>query len=85
MSKIGIIVAALLSAAAMAVSYSAWEALADVEIGTAGYVAMILGAIATVAVGVGLMTMIFWSNRKGFDERAGARPELENRKLPYDQ
>jgi len=76
-SKLGLFVAALLSAAVMAVAYSAWRSLADVTMSTSGYVAMVLGALATLAVGVGLMGLVFWSNRKGFDERAGARPEFE--------
>lgn len=79
MSKLGLFVAALLSAAVMAVAYSAWRSLADVALGTSGYVAMVLGALATLAVGAGLMGLVFWSNRKGFDERAGARPEFERR------
>jgi hypothetical protein len=79
MSKLGIVVAALLSTAAMAVAYSAWRSLADVEMSVAGYIAMILGGLATLAVGVGLMGLLFWSNRHGFDERAGARPEFQPR------
>lgn len=82
MSKLGILVAALLSAASMAVAYSAWKALADVQMSEAGYIAMILGAIAAFALGAALMALLFWSSRKGFDERAGARPELEDRKTP---
>ena len=61
MSKLGIAVAALLAAAAMAVAYTAWQSLADVEMSTAGYVAMILGGVATILVGVGLMALLFWS------------------------
>lgn len=76
MSKLGILVAAVLSASTMAVAYSAWKALADVQMTTSGYIAMILGGLGTVVVGVGLMTLLFWSNRKGFDDRAGARPEF---------
>jgi len=75
-SKLGLLVAAVLAAAAMAVAYSAWQSLADVQMSTSGYVAMILGGVATFALGVGLMALVFWSNRKGFDERAGARPEF---------
>jgi hypothetical protein len=82
MSKLGIVVAALLSASAMAVGYSAWRALADVEMSVSGYVAMVLGAVVSLAVGGGLMALLFWSNRKGFDDRAGARPQLEKRENP---
>ena len=80
MSKLGLIVAALLSASAIAVAYSAWKALADVQMDASGYIAMILGGLAAFAVGAGLMGLVFWSNRKGFDERAGAQPQLDNRK-----
>jgi hypothetical protein len=85
MSKLGIVVAALLSTAAMAVAYSAWRSLADVEMSVSGYVAMILGGLATLAVGVGLMGLLFWSNRHGFDERAGARPEFQPRDTPHNK
>ena len=82
MSKLGILVAAVLAASAMAVGYSAWKSLADVEMSVSGYVAMVLGALVSVAVGGGLMALLFWSNRKGFDDRAGARPNYEEHKLP---
>ena len=82
MNKLGIVVDTLLSASAMAVGYSAWRALADVEMSMSGYVAMVLGALVSLAVGGGLMALLFWSNRKGFDDRAGARPQFEKRKNP---
>lgn len=84
MSRLGIVVAALLSAAAMAVAYSAWKAMADVTMSASGYAAMILGAVAAFAIGGGLMSLLFWSNRKGFDEAAGARPQVQHSKSPYE-
>jgi len=33
-----------------------------------GYVAMTLGVVFTVIVGSGLMTLMFYSSRHGFDE-----------------
>lgn len=84
MSKLGIAIAALLSASAMAVGYSAWWAMADVEMSVSGYIAMGLGAVASLAVGGGLMGLLFWSNRKGFDDRAGLRPQLQERKSPHN-
>jgi uncharacterized membrane protein len=36
----------------------------------AGYVAMAFGIIVTLALGVGLMALIFYSNRKGHDRAA---------------
>lgn len=34
---------------------------------TGGYVAMVLGIVATLAMGVGLMALVFYSSRKGSD------------------
>jgi hypothetical protein len=74
MSKLGYIVAAALALAAMGVAWQAWQSMADVTVGTAGILAMIFGALATIALGAGLMALLFISNRRGFDERAGGRP-----------
>lgn len=34
---------------------------------TGGYIAMTLGIVATLALGVGLMALVFYSSRKGHD------------------
>lgn len=34
---------------------------------TGGYIAMAFGIIATLALGVGLMALVFYSNRRGHD------------------
>jgi len=34
---------------------------------TSGYIAMALGILATLALGIGLMALIFYSNRAGRD------------------
>ena len=43
----------------------------DVEPGqsvtTAGYAAMTFGIVATLALGIGLMALVFYSSRKGHD------------------
>jgi hypothetical protein len=80
MSKLGIAVAAALALAAMGVAWEAWRSMADVEIGTAGTIAMILGAVATVALGGGLVALLIISNRRGFDDAAGGRPEIKRRR-----
>jgi hypothetical protein len=82
MSKLGIAVAAALALAAMAVAWQAWQSMADVAVGTAGTLAMILGALGALALGGGLMALLFISNRRGFDDRAGGRPDPERRKYP---
>jgi hypothetical protein len=83
MSKLGLIVAALCAASAMAVAYSAWRGMADGEVGGTGLLALIGAGVAALAVGGGLMALLFWSRRKGFDERAGARPELQSWDHPH--
>jgi hypothetical protein len=37
----------------------------DMSITVAGYFAMSLGTVVTLALGIGLMTLVFYSNRKG--------------------
>lgn len=44
----------------------AWFAVPDQMTGN-GYVAMLLGIVFSVALGAGLMALVFWSHRKGYD------------------
>jgi len=41
-----------------------------VEMPTTGVVAMWLGIIFSMVVGIGLMALVFYSNRQGYDDRA---------------
>lgn len=63
-----ILVAVLLLLLALAayILVSGWSAAGDAstEISTAGWVAMGFGILATLALGIGLMTLIFYSNRR---------------------
>ena len=45
-----------------------WIGLGDSEISGAGWLAMGLGVIVTLALGIGLMALVFISNRRGYDE-----------------
>jgi hypothetical protein len=49
-----------------------WTGIGDSDISGAGWLAMGLGVIVTLALGVGLMALVFISNRRGYDE-IGAR------------
>jgi hypothetical protein len=51
-------------------AYWAWRELGDVEIGMHGWIALGLGAAFTFLVGAGLMALMFFSARRGYDERA---------------
>ena len=48
-------------------AYETWVGLNDVEISTHGKFALALGVAATFALGAGLMCLVFYSSRKGYD------------------
>jgi hypothetical protein len=50
------------------VSATFWNSLGGAGISAAGWVAMILGVIVTLALGIGLMSLVFLSSRRGYDE-----------------
>jgi TRAP-type C4-dicarboxylate transport system permease small subunit len=41
--------------------------LSDGQIDTNGYIALGLGVFLSMVLGGGLMALLFWSNRKGYD------------------
>lgn len=45
----------------------AWTSLVDVQMSWFGWFALIFGSLLTVTVGGGLMALLFYSNRHGFD------------------
>jgi hypothetical protein len=51
-------------------AYWAWQELGEVEIGVHGLIALGLGAVLTFGLGAGLMALMFFSARRGYDERA---------------
>jgi len=52
----------------------AWSALEGPPIPTSGYVAMWLGIVFSILVGCGLMALVFYSSRHGYDEAAQFGP-----------
>lgn len=45
-----------------------WSGLADAGMSAAGWFALVLGVLATLALGIGLMSLVFISSRRGYDE-----------------
>jgi hypothetical protein len=45
-----------------------WTSIGDSEISAAGWLAMGLGVIVTLALGIGLMALVFISSRRGYDQ-----------------
>jgi hypothetical protein len=52
------------------VCYLGWTSAAGTDVPTEGYVALIFGVVVSVAVGAGLMALVFYSSRAGYDEPA---------------
>jgi len=63
---------------AMSVWYAtrAWIWVDGPPLPTQGYVAMISGVVFSVALGCGLMVLIFYSSRHGYDDRANRDQHL---------
>jgi hypothetical protein len=60
--------AVLVVAAIVLVAAVNWGEIGDAGIDTNGWIALVLGVLVTLAVGVGLMTLVFISNRRGYDD-----------------
>lgn len=60
----------LLLLGALFVALRGWTGLAGVEIPWQGWLALIGGALLTLALGIGLMALMFYSARRGHDEAA---------------
>jgi hypothetical protein len=72
---IALAIAILIVAAAVIESAGTWQALGASEISLAGWLAMGLGILFTVALGGGLMALVFFSNRGGYDDQDRNGPE----------
>jgi hypothetical protein len=59
----------LLLAGAAAVGYFGWTST-DTSVPISGYIAMALGVVFSLAIGIGLMALLFYSSRAGYDEPA---------------
>jgi hypothetical protein len=68
--KIALVAVPLLAMLIAAVWYAtyAWTALSGPPLPASGYAAMALGIIFSLVVGCGLMALLFYSNRHGYDE-----------------
>jgi hypothetical protein len=63
-----LIVLLSLLAITLVIVYCGWTSAKETDVPTAGYVAMVIGVIFSLAVGFGLMALVFYSSRKGYDE-----------------
>jgi hypothetical protein len=59
-------------------AYYAWTLNSDIPVPESGYLAMTFGVIITLVVGVGLMALIFYSSRTGYDAAPKVQQEEED-------
>ena len=50
-----------------------WTGLGDSGMSAGGSVALVLGVLATLALGIGLMALVFISSRRGYDDPGSDR------------
>lgn len=68
--KTFILILSLLALLALAITFAiyTWVEMGDVPISINGLIAMGVGAFAAIAMGIGLMWLVFKSSRDGFDQ-----------------
>jgi hypothetical protein len=67
---VGVLTALL--AMALGTAWFVWRELADVEMPTQGWYALLAGVTATLALGIGLMRLVYISAKRGYDDEAGS-------------
>jgi hypothetical protein len=65
-----VIIAVLLAilVATISLGYEGWTMGQDAQMSTQGYIAMALGIFFSLAIGIGLMALVFYSSRAGYDQ-----------------
>jgi hypothetical protein len=67
-SWIAVLVAVIVVGAVLALVATMWAAIGDAEISAGGWVALVLGVLVALALGFGLMALVFISSRSGYDD-----------------
>ena len=70
---VAVAIALIALGAVLALVWSMWSAIGDADISAGGWIALVLGVLVALALGVGLMALMFISSRRGYDERDGDR------------
>jgi hypothetical protein len=72
-SSVAVVIAGVATLAVAVVVATFWTGIDDSDISSAGWMAMGFGVIITLALGIGLMALVFISSRRGYDELGSAR------------
>jgi len=67
-TRIAVALAVAVVVAVIAAIAGLWNGIGDSEISAGGWLAMGLGIVVTLALGIGLMSLVFISSRRGYDE-----------------
>ena len=65
---IAVAAAAIVVATLIGIAAHNWELIGAAGISVSGWIALVLGVLATLGVGVGLMALVFISSRRGYDD-----------------
>jgi hypothetical protein len=65
---------------AVALVVSTWSGAGGAEISGHGYAAMAIGVLFTVALGGGLMALVFYSHRHGYDDNVATEDGFDDRR-----
>ena len=63
---------------AILVGYLGWSSAPSVEMPSIGFAALAFGVIVSLIVGIGLMALVFYSSRAGYDEAPTYEVAAEN-------
>lgn len=65
------IASAVLLVCLVCVAVYGWYMLRDSGMSTVAVIALCIGVVLTLGLGIGLMSLLFYSNRQGFDDDVG--------------
>jgi hypothetical protein len=64
-------IAVVIILALVGIGVYTWQSLGHVAMDANGYLALVLGVLGTVGLGGGLMALVFFSHRYGYDDKVG--------------
>jgi len=66
-----ILAAAVLFVCLVAILIYGWLTLRGSAMSTAAVIALVIGVVLTLGLGIGLMTLLFYSHNEGYDDNVG--------------
>jgi hypothetical protein len=78
---LGVVLLGLLVAATV-FAVRSWTSVEGPPMPEVGYVAMTIGVVFSLLIGIALMTLLFYSSRHGYDERASRDTRADTDREP---